>query len=325
VRGSIPFIDKLLFLIICFFKNDVDSDYKYYNDVKVTPIVTMNDGLKLSDNESLELTQNWGFSEGFIIKIGVRGAAVNMIDFNKCYNNLQLNAITNINIDIVWVLYLLKLKSIIINKNSCLVRYTSTIKNLYMFKYLYLILYRDYSGEVLFQSFFLYYQNLFLQKLINIPTQIKNFNLSNFLPKELLCVLMYGLKHIKWWKYEIKHSNQLIELLLISIQFKNLNLVMRWIKSYFEKRVLKKHKKLFIFLKYLFLTLIWKFQFFFNIKGVRLYLKGKIGKAGSVRKSKKMVQRGKVSYTTKSLALISEKIVIRTLTGTMGLKLELFF
>ena len=136
---------------------------------------------------------------------------------------------------------------------------------------------------------------------------------------------MFQLKKIKWWKYEVKHSTQLVELILIALQFKNLNLIMKWIKSYFERRKLKKHKKLFFFLKYLFLNLIWKFSIKFNIKGIRLYLKGKIGKSGSVRKSKKFGQKGKVSYTTKSLALVSERIVVRTTTGTMGLLLEMFF
>ena len=145
------------------------------------------------------------------------------------------------------------------------------------------------------------------------------------MPRELFCVVMYNLKNIRWWRYEVKYGNQLVELLLISIQLKNLNLVIRWIKGYFEKRTLKKHKKLFIFLKFLFLNLIWKFQIKFGIRGVRAYLRGKIGKPGSVRKSKKLLQRGKISYTSKSLAMITEKTIIRTMTGTMGLTLELFF
>lgn len=58
---------------------------------------------------------------------------------------------------------------------------------------------------------------------------------------------------------------------------------------------------------------------------MRIYLKGKIGKAGSVRKSKKLLQKGRISYTTKSLAMISEKTIIRTMTGTLGLTLEFFF
>ena len=227
---------------------------------------------------------------------------------------------------IIWLVFLLGLRIKRVSNFFLLSKKPHSLSfNNTQFRYLFLILERIPQQDSLFYSFFLYYQNLYLNELLKFPCQIKNYNASDFLSKELMCVLMYNFRSIRWWKYEIKHSNQLIELILISIQLKNLNLVMKWIKSYFEKRVLKKHKKLFIFLKYLFLILIWRFQLYFNIRGVRLYFKGKIGKAGSVRKSKKIVQRGRVSYSTKSLALVSEKIVMRTLTGTLGLTLELFF
>ena len=145
------------------------------------------------------------------------------------------------------------------------------------------------------------------------------------LSKELLAVIMFRLKHIRWGKYNIKHINQVIELLLLSVQLKNLNLLAIWIKKYFESNNLKKHKKLYHLLKYLLIKFIWRFNIYLQVRGVRLKTKGKFAKAGSVRKVRKCMQRGVCSYTTKSLALISRKIIIRTSTGTLGMSLELFF
>jgi len=181
------------------------------------------------------------------------------------------------------------------------------------------------TNNNLFLSFFLIYQNLFIQKLLSIPTQSKNVNVSNLFSSELLAFLMFNLRHVKWWKYGIKHNNQLVELILICVQLKNLNLFTKWIKKYFEFNSLKKHKKLFLIFNYILLKLIWKFNLSLNIRGIRLILKGKFSKAGSVRKTKKTVKKGKISYTNKALALVKEKIIIRTITGTLGISLELFF
>jgi hypothetical protein len=71
------------------------------------------------------------------------------------------------------------------------------LSNNIQFRYLFLILKRIPQQDSLFYSFFLYYQNLYLREILKLPCQIKNFNTSNFLPKELMCVLMYNFRSIR--------------------------------------------------------------------------------------------------------------------------------
>lgn len=54
-------------------------------------------------------------------------------------------------------------------------------------------------------------------------------------------------------------------------------------------------------------------------------LRGKFGKAGSVRKTRRYIRKGKCSYTSKNIALVNQTNVIRTLTGVFSIKLEVFF
>lgn len=54
------------------------------------------------------------------------------------------------------------------------------------------------QNNCIFPSFFLFYQNLFLQQLLVLPSQTKNINIITVLPQEILCVIMFNLKHIRW-------------------------------------------------------------------------------------------------------------------------------
>lgn len=96
-------------------------------------------------------------------------------------------------------------------------------------------------------------------------------------------------------------------------------------RKYFEKTNLKKHRKLFLLLNLLLGRFVWSYNLFLQLKGLRIILRGKFGKAGSVRKTRKYIKRGKCSYTTKKIALINQTNLIRTLTGVFSIKFEVFF
>lgn len=100
---------------------------------------------------------------------------------------------------------------------------------------------------------------------------------------------------------------------------------MDWMRKHFEKTNLKKHRKLFLLLNLLIGRLVWNYNIFLQLKGVRVVLRGKFGKAGSVRKTRKYIRRGKCSYTTKNIGLINQTNIIRTLTGVFAIKFEVFF
>lgn len=165
-----------------------------------------------------------------------------------------------------------------------------------------------------------YYSVFFKNK-----TFIKHLNVQEVIPKFLLPYIMYTTKTVNWRRYKIIHSNEIIEILFISLWLKNLTMFMKWVRRFFEKDEIKKHKKLFLLLNTLLGKVIWGFNIFLKLRGLRTTVKGKFGKAGSVRKSRRYIKRGKCSYTSKNIAMVSQTKVIRTLTGVFSIKLEVFY
>ena len=164
-----------------------------------------------------------------------------------------------------------------------------------------------------------------MSQLLLTSTCLISVNAQEVIPTPLLDYLLYSLKCVRWKSYYIKHGNEILELLFLSLWFRNLTLFMKWVRKYFEKTNLKKHKKLFLLLKFLLGKFVWNFNLFLNLKGIRLILRGKFAKAGSVRKIRKYIKHGKCSYTSKKLASVNETNIIRTTTGTFAIKLEIFF
>lgn len=172
--------------------------------------------------------------------------------------------------------------------------------------------------------FFLYHQHYF-STVFKLPVTFKTFNSRDVVPKSLIFYIVHSVKLIKWKRYYITHSNEIIETLFLCLWLKNIKLFMEWMRKYFEKTNLKKHRKLFLLLNLLLGKLVWNYNIFLQLKGLRVILRGKFGKAGSVRKTRKYIRRGKCSYTAKNIALINQTNIIRTLTGVFSIKFEVFF
>lgn len=88
---------------------------------------------------------------------------------------------------------------------------------------------------------------------------------------------------------------------------------------------LKKHKRIF-------LTVVNILRNWFNllkkkkkIKGFSLYFKGKLGKKGSVKKTKFFYKRGNIGLTTKTTRLNYRTYTITTMTGVIGAAINIFF
>lgn len=154
---------------------------------------------------------------------------------------------------------------------------------------------------------------------------LNSLNSRDIVPKHLIYYIVHSVKLIKWKRYYIIHSNEIIETLFIALWLKNIKLFMSWMRGYFERTNLKKHKKLFLLLNLLLGKFIWNYNIFLQLKGLRVVLRGKFGKAGSVRKTRRYIKKGKCSYTAKNIALINQTNIIRTLTGVFSIKFEIFF
>lgn len=184
----------------------------------------------------------------------------------------------------------------------------------------------SYTNQFNYYTFlFFLYQEQYFTTIYKTPVLLKNINAIEVVPYDILKYLINSVKHIKWKKYFIMHSNEIIEILFISLWLKNLKLFMDWMRRHFEKTNLKKHRKLFLLLNLLLGKFIWNYNLFLSLQGLRVSVIGKFGKAGSVRKSRRYIKRGKCSYTTKRIGLISQTNIIRTLTGVFSIKMEVFF
>ena len=183
----------------------------------------------------------------------------------------------------------------------------------------------SYSEWNITNFWFFLYQQYYLSEVFKLPIIFKTFNSQDVVPKSLLRYMVHSVKLIRWKKYYIIHSNEIIEVLFLCLWLKNIKLFMEWMRQYFEKTNLKKHRKLFLLLNLLLGKFMWNYNIFLQLKGLRVVLRGKFGKAGSVRKTRKYIRRGKCSYTAKNIALINQTNVIRTLTGVFSIKFEVFF
>lgn len=87
---------------------------------------------------------------------------------------------------------------------------------------------------------------------------------------------------------------------------------------------LKRHKRIFYLVGFF-------LEFFFNerkknsIQGCSLFFKGKLGKKGSVRKSKFFVKVGVNSLTNKSLRINYKTYIVTTMTGVIGCGISIFY
>ena len=169
------------------------------------------------------------------------------------------------------------------------------------------------------------HETFFFTKLFKSKSTVQHINVQNLIPQGILPYIMYSTKVINWRRYRIIHSNEIIEILFLSLWLKNSNMFMRWVRYFFEKNDLKKHKKLFLLLDSLLGKVVWNFNLFLKLKGLKLSMRGKFGKAGSVRKTRRYIKKGKCTSTSKNIAIFSQTKVIRTLTGVYSLKLELFY
>lgn len=181
---------------------------------------------------------------------------------------------------------------------------------------------KEFNGN---NFWFYLYQQHYFSLLFKCPILLKSINALDVVPSDLLLYTINTVRSARWKRFSITHSNEIIEILFISLWVKNLKLFMEWMKRYFESTHLKKHRKLFLFLNILIGRVMWGNNLFLQLKGMRVVLRGKFGKAGSVRKIRRYIRRGKCSYTTKKIALINQTNVIKTLTGVFSIKFEVFY
>lgn len=107
--------------------------------------------------------------------------------------------------------------------------------------------------------------------------------------------------------------------------FKDISSFVSMILKWLFNSPLKKHKRIFVLINKFLRVWYEALEEFKKIRGYCIFFKGKLGKKGSVRKSKYFAKKGEVSYSTKSLRVNYKTFHFGTLTGVVGGGLSIFY
>jgi len=88
---------------------------------------------------------------------------------------------------------------------------------------------------------------------------------------------------------------------------------------------LKRHKRIFYLVGFFFRILFLMKEKKNSMQGCSLFFKGKLGKKGSVRKSKFFVKIGVNSLTNKDLRINYKTYIVTTMTGVIGCGISIFY
>lgn len=172
--------------------------------------------------------------------------------------------------------------------------------------------------NIFFKNLSYYYLNIDLNwRFINILNTSTN--------KSFLLKLWYKIYKKKIFKIFYGNKKKTLSWFLQLYKLKDPQGIIFIIQNILTKARLKQHKKLFYLIGRFFKILFINKEQKNSLRGFTLFFKGKLGKKGSVRKSKFFVKYGLGSLTNKKLRLTYRTYVIITITGVVGCNICLFY
>jgi hypothetical protein len=111
----------------------------------------------------------------------------------------------------------------------------------------------------------------------------------------------------------------------LTVISKDLGFFKNWFILKFEGLYYRKHKKLLYLIKLFLSNQMAVYLSLFKCIGFYLKVRGKIGVGGNSKKRRYSVKIGRCSLTTKSLKFNSYYGSIRTLVGSLGVALAIFY
>lgn len=139
---------------------------------------------------------------------------------------------------------------------------------------------------------------------------------------------------MKWWHIlstkktfgDFHTQNIRIFYVLVNmIFFKNLDSFITIIHEILQRAPLRLHKRHFYKIRRILTAIFNVLHPYRRIEGYTLFFKGKLGRKGSVKKSKLFFKKGRVSFTNKTLRVNYKKFLVHTETGVVGCGMSLFF
>lgn len=107
--------------------------------------------------------------------------------------------------------------------------------------------------------------------------------------------------------------------------FKDLSIFVKMVLRWLMASQLRKHRRIFVLINQFLKMWYGALYEYSKIRGYCIFFKGKLGRKGSVRKTKYFSKKGEVSYSTKSLRLSYRTFHFSTITGVVGGGISLFY
>lgn len=171
--------------------------------------------------------------------------------------------------------------------------------------------------------------NIYLRNLthyyLNIDLSWRFINIINTVNKDFLNKLWYKFYKKRYFNILYGKKKKTLTWFLQLYKLKDPQGVIFLIQRILFKANLKKHKRFFFLIGSFFKSLFINKEKKNSLKGFTLFFKGKLGKKGSVRKTKFFVKYGSGSLTNKSLRINYKTYVIITITGVVGCNICLFY
>lgn len=171
--------------------------------------------------------------------------------------------------------------------------------------------------------------NIYLKNLtyyyLNINLSWRFVNIIKTVNRDFLNKLWYKFYKKKFFGILYGKKKKTLTWFLQLYKLKDPQGVIFLIQRILFKANLKRHKRYFYLVGAFFKALFINKEKKNSLKGFTLFFKGKLGKKGSVRKTKFFVKYGLGSLTNKSLRINYKTYVIITITGVVGCNICLFY
>jgi hypothetical protein len=120
--------------------------------------------------------------------------------------------------------------------------------------------------------------------------------------------------------------DEVINIILLSLRYKDANMLMSWVTYFFNKISINKHKKALAFMKKLFKKLYRSKKLHkLGCKGFMFDIRGKVGVSGSKKKRHVSILHGKRSASNKTLRWSHKKSLVYTKTGVLGVIITIYY
>lgn len=123
----------------------------------------------------------------------------------------------------------------------------------------------------------------------------------------------------------LRSLKKILEIYLIFMYTKDTLFLSNWLKHTMEELYYKNHKKFLMFFKNTLFFLFKYLKSFLKINGLKFNLKGKIALGGNSKKKNFKMNLGLCSLTKKHNYINYNKDFIKTVSGTLGFSIFIFF